>query len=313
MQISAPLKRIPVILAGFLPLLLIQPLFAQRGESAEVTWYDELKNQRSEVAPQNLELLSIQVSKLPRDTFGHGKPPWGDGFVSSFVAASGTAIYGVFELDPEGDLKYRKELTSLEKFTDDRGKDLTENPGDKEINEFFDSNKKLSIKLVEDQTKAVFTIRGYSTPTAGARSLIAEARITFLSLSQNRSALTKIDSFQARQRIEVGPLSFSIHKAGTKPDFPSGRTTRTVNPSFENNNREWALQIEPRHKPVKKIELLDTEKKIIKTLQGLKFNGKSHRYFLENLPEQPKWIRVTWYEKGEWITVPVKIETTLGI
>jgi hypothetical protein len=297
-----------------LSLYAVSPISAQnQSAEGEVTWSDALASQRSEVAPQKLELLSIQVSKLPRDTFGHGQPPGGGGFVSSFVAASGTGIYGLFELDPEGDLKFQEALSSLVKFTDDRGNDLTKNPGEKEINEFFDSNKKLSVKLSSDQSQAVFTVRGYSTPATGSRTLKAEARAVFLSFSQAKTATQKVDSFEAKQNIEIGPVSFSIHKAGTKPFMIPGRTTRTVNPSFGKEKREWALQIDPRRKPVKNIELLDAENQVIKTVQGLKFDGKSHRYYLETLPKQPESIRVIWYEKWELITVPITIETPLGI
>lgn len=292
----------------------ISPLAAQTGKSKEeITWYDALENQQFRVEPQNLELLSIQVSKLPRDTFGHGKLPGGDSFVSSFVAASGTGIYGVFELATEGDLKYQEEVSSLEKFTDDRGTDLTKTPGAEDINEFFDSNKKLSVKLSSDQTKAVFTLRGYSTPSTGASAVKAAAKVVFLSLSQEKTETATIDRFEARQKIEIGPVTFSIHKAGTKPFVLPGRSARTVNPSFGNEEREWALQMDPRQKPVKNIELLDADNNIIKTMQGLLFDGKSHRYYLEKLPKQPKSIRVNWYEKWELITVPLEIETPLGI
>jgi hypothetical protein len=297
-----------------LALCSVSTSAAQNTQSdKEVTWFDALENQRTQVEPQKLELLSIQVSKLPRDTFGHGKPSWGDSFVNSFVAASGTGIYGVFELNPEGDLKYQEELSSLEKFTDDRGTDLTKNPGAEEINDFFDSNKKLSVKLSSDQTKAVFTLRGYSTPKTGASDVKAAAKVVFLSLSQEKTETATIDRFEARQKIEIGPVSFSIHKAGTKPFLLPGRSARTVNPSFGNEKREWALQINPRRKPVKNIELLDVDNNIIKTMQGLQFDGKSHRYYLEKLPKQPKSIRVNWYEKWELITVPLEIETPLGI
>lgn len=308
------LQRTSMILAGLLSLMWTPHVSSQtRNADEEATWYDALGKQQSEVKPQKLKLLSVQVSKLPRDTFGHGKPPGNDSFVSSFVAASGTGIYGLFELDPAGDLKYREDLSSLESFTDDRGNDLTKNPGEEDIDEFFDSNKKLSVKLSSDQSQAVFTIRGYSTPATGSKTLKADASAVFLSFSQEKTATRKVDSFQAKQKIEIGPVSFSIHKAGTKPFTIPGRSVRTVNPAFGKEKREWALQIDPRRKPVKNIELLDAENQVIKTVQGLKFDGKSHRYYLEKFPKQPESIRVTWYEKWELVTVPLEIQASLGI
>lgn len=308
------LPQTQMILVGLLSLVLTQDLSAQNTKSEkEVTWYDALENQRSEIKPRNLELLSIQVSKLPRDTFGHGKTSGGKSFVSSFVVASGTGIYGVFDLDAEGDLKYREELSSLEKFTDDQGKDLTENPSEEKINDFFELNKKLSINLTNNQSKAIFAVRGYSTPTKGAKSLKAKAKIVFLALSQEKSETKQIESFEANQKFEIGPVSLTVHKAGPNSFALPGRVVRTVNPSFGNEKREWALQINPRRKPVKNIELLDDANQVIRTLQGLSFDGKSYHYYLKTLPKQPKSIRVNWYEKWELITVPVEMEATLGL
>ena len=71
--------------------------------------------------------------------------------------------------------------------------------------------------------------------------------------------------------------------------------------------------MQPRQKPVKQIDLLDASDKVVKTLTGMVFDGKSHTYYLEKLDSQPKSLRVTWYEKWELITVPLKIETPLGI
>jgi hypothetical protein len=306
---SAPRLLIAVVTVSCLSTT--QLLLAQDGRSDdEKTWYDLLPAQSVRVEPQKLELLSIQVSKLPRNTFGSAKLPWGDNNARSFVAASGTGIYGVFELDREGDLKYLEKLSSLKKFTDDSGKDLTENPGEKDINEFFDANKSLSVRLSQDHSRAVFTVRGYSTPTSGAKSLKADARVAFLSLSQEKSETQKIDGLKAGQSLKVGPVAFKIRKAGKTALFRFGRT---VNPSFGNKKREWALQMQPRQKPVKKIDLLDASGEVVKTLTGMVFDGKSHTYYLEKLDFQPKSLRVTWYEKWELITVPLKIETPLGI
>lgn len=306
---TIPILRTSMILAGLLSLVLTQHLSAQDRKSDEdATWYDVLKDQRSEVKPQNLKLLSIQVSKLPRDTFGHGKPPGDNSFVSSFVAASGTGVYGVFELDVQGELKYREELSSLETFTDDRGTDLTENPDEEEINEFFDSNKKLSVKLSSDQSKAVFTVRGYSTPQAGAKSVNAEASITFLSLSQEKSATVKTKLFGTSDKIEVGPVAFRVAKNSGQTVFRTGRTRWSGN-----DKKDWALLMDARQKPVKRIEVLDAEGNIVWKTTGMAFNGKKYTQYMEQPEAEPAAVRVTWYEKWQLITVPLKIETPLGI
>lgn len=46
------------------------------------------------VKPKSVELLSLQVSKLPRDQFGKGKKPGSDFKAAFWLANSGTALYG---------------------------------------------------------------------------------------------------------------------------------------------------------------------------------------------------------------------------
>lgn len=287
-------------------LVLCSSCKAQTNQAEhEATWFDVLEEQQSEVQPQNIELLSIQVSKLPRDAFGNGKPSWGDSTVSSFVVASGTGLYGVFELEAEGDLTYREDLSSLEKFTDDRGQDLTAYSGEKEINEFFDSNKRLSVKQSSDQTKTLFTIRGYSTPMAGAESLNAEAEVTFLSLSQEKSATVKTKLFGTSDTIEVGPVAFRVAKNSGQVLFRKGR-------SRFSGKKDWALIMDARQKPVKTVEVLDADGNVIWKTTGMAFDGKSYTQYMEQPPGEPDAVRVTWYEKWELITVPLEIETSLG-
>lgn len=307
-------SRLLITIVGVIFILTWKTSAAQEHPSQEEgTWLDSLQTQSSRLEPQNLELLSIQVSTLPRDTFGHGKPPFGSGFVTSFLAASGTGILGLFELDHDAELKYREEASSLTLFVDDSGNDLTKNPAEKEINKFFEENKPLSVELSPNHSHAQFTVRGYSTPVKGARSVKAEAEIVFLAFSREKSETQEIDGFASCQQVQIGPLEFSIHKAGKSTLFPSAGTTRTVNQSFGDGKREWVLQIEPRLKPMKHMELLDSEGAVIKTIQGMMFDGKNHRYYLEKLDATPKSVRVTWYERWERITVPLKIETPLGI
>ena len=308
MFLSAARSCFPSV--GLLLLLSAHTIFAQdAGSDKEDTWYSAMGSQRREVEPQNLELLSIQVSKLPRDNFGHGKLPGGGGFASSFVAASGTGIYGVFRLDPKAELKYQADLSSLEKFTDDRGKDITENPGTDDVNEFFDSNKKLSVKLSRDQSQALFTVRGYSTPTVGATSLIAEAKVTFLSLSQEKSATVKTKLFGTSDTIEVGPLAFRVAKNAGQIAFRTKGRARWKG----DRKKEWAWLIDSRKKPVKQIEVLDEQGKVLWKTNGPTFDGKRYTEYMGELDAQPDAVRATWYEKWELITMPLKIETRLGI
>lgn len=303
-------RPVTALTSVVLTLFLASIVSAQDDQSdEESTWFDILDDSRSEVEPEKLELLSIQVSKLPRDTFGHGKPPCGHSFVSSFVAASGTGIYGTFEIEQHGDLVFREDLSSLNQFRDDSGTDLTENPGEDDINDFFDDNKKLSIQMFNDQSNGLFTIRGYSTPARGARTLRASARLSFLAFSQETSQTVETPLFGTSDEIEVGPLTFRVERnAGGQTLFRTGRTRWNGD-----EEKDWAFICAARQKPVKRIEVLDVNGDVIWKTDGLAFDGRSYTQYMRKLDAQPDAIRVIWYEQWELIIVPIEIETPLGI
>ena len=179
-------------------------------------------------------------------------------FVSSFVAASGTGVYGVFELESEGDVIFQEELSSLIKFVDDAGNNLIENPGEQEINNFLDANKKLSVKLPKDQPKAIFTLRGYSTPAKGAKSLYAKARVTFLLLSKEQTKTVKTSFFGTSDKVDVGPVAFRVAKNSGQIVFPNGRTRWSGD-----SKNGWALLMDARQIPVKQIEVPDGNDMVI--------------------------------------------------
>lgn len=299
-------RPVPALTSMVLTLFLASTVSAQDEES---TWFDMLDDSRSEVEPEKLELLSIQVSKLPRDTFGHGKPPSGHIFVSSFVAASGTGIYGTFEIEQHGDLVFREDLSSLDQFRDDSGIDLTENPGEDDINDFFDDNKLLSVQMFNDESNGLFTIRGYSTPARGAQTLRASAHLSFLAFSQETSQTVETPLFGTSDEIEVGPLTFRVARnAGGQTLFRTGRTRWN-----SDEEKDWELICAARQKPVKRIEVLDENGDVIWKTDGLAFDGRSYTQYMRSLDAQPDAVRVIWYEQWEQIIVPIEIETPLGI
>lgn len=281
-----------------------------RKTEKEATWYDGLTNRPTEVQPQKLQLLSLQVSRLPRDTFGNAKSPVNRFSLSSFLAASGTGVYGTFTLNDPGTLLYENEPSLLVKFRDNRGTDLTRNPGEEKINDFFEANKPLVVRLSGKDPRATFIVRGYSAPARGAESINATAHLFFLSMKEVKSASARIPAFQADQQHQIGPVSFTVMKPINKQLV---RTGRTVNESFGRGKREWVFTIKPRLKPLKNIELLNAEGEVIKTINGPYFHGASFQYFLEPLKEKPTMIRVNWFEKWKLLRVPLKIDTPLGI
>ena len=305
------IRKTTVLIILLCLLLTAAPLKAQKRKTdKEATWYDGLTNRPTEVQPQNLQLLSLQVSRLPRDTFGNAKSPVNRFSLSSFLAASGTGVYGTFTLNDSGTLLYENEPSLLVKFMDNRGTDLTRNPGKEEIDDFFETNKPLAVRLSGKEPRATFTVRGYSAPARGAESVSATAHLFFLSMKEVKTASARTPAFQAGQIHQIGPVSFTVMKPINKQLV---RTGRTVNESFGQGKREWVFTIKPRLKPLKNIELLNAEGAVIKTINGPHFHGASFQYFLEPLKEKPTMIRVNWFEKWELLRVPLNIDTPLGI
>ena len=288
-------------------LLLTVCLTTVSAVGQEKTWYTGLKTQKGELQAHDLQIRSLQISKLPRDTFGHGKPPFGNSFVDSWVVGSGTGLYGTFRLELSGRLVYQEELSSIGKFVDDRDRDLTASPDGEEINSFFPLNKQLQVQVSSDQDKVLFTLRGYRTPTPGATRLAAEADPVFLSFSEEKSQTVEV-KFASGEEITAGPVQFKIYKAA---ELPTLRERRTRNEFGKPN--EWGIRMAAREKPLKRIELLDKDGNVVKRSTGTAFQGRSFTWYVESLDAEPASVRVTWYEAWELVTVPLNILTPLGI
>lgn len=282
--------------------------FAEEGAKQKATWYETLDPKPTEVEARGLEILSLQISKLPRDTFGHGEPPVGPPFVSSWVVGSGTGLYGAFHLARGGTLVFQDKLSSLERFVDDRGRDLTVKPEGEKINEFFDVNKRLQVEMASDQRTVAFTLRGYRTPTAGATTLKAKARFVFLSCRGEKSMQQDVD-FKSGEDVAAGPVRFRIYRAEELPTL-SQRHTR--NEGF-GKPRAWGIKFASRSKPIKSVELLGEDGKVLKRTLGTAFEGQDYTWYVEKLDAAPTAVRVTWYEKWQLLAVPVEIATPLGI
>jgi len=100
-------------------------LAQEEAASERTTWHRALQTRQKHIQPKDLQLLGLQISKLPRDTFGQGIPPVGPQFVRSWIVGSGTGLYGSFKLPAPMRLVFQEDVSSLEQFADDRGRDLS--------------------------------------------------------------------------------------------------------------------------------------------------------------------------------------------
>ena len=277
--------------------------------SAE-TWYERTNAKAAEVAPRNLAVLSLQVSKLPRSVFGGGLGPQKSShFLSSWVVGSGTGLYGTFELERPGTLIFQRESSLLLRFVDNHGRDLTPNPGKEKFDTFFEGNRPVQVDVSRDQSTCVFTLRGYLTPTRGATSLTAEARLLFLNFSEEQTTEKKNVKFKAGTEVTVGPVRLKIH---TPADLPQRKQRRSVS-GITTKKAKWAVVVQSRSKPVETIELLDGDGKVLIRSGRTKFEGHKYTWYVNETKTDPVTVRVTWYEKWERISVPIKISTPLGI
>lgn len=272
------------------------------------TWFTQMKEQDLEIEPGNVTLLSLQVSKLPRDTFGNGRTSTGR-TVSSWVVGSGTGLYGTFNLEQTGKLVFQKDASSLLRFTDDRGRDLTTNPGKEKPNTFFKPNKPVQVDVIPNKKTYVFTLRGFSPPARGASRVTAEARLKFLHFAGEQTAQKRNVKFASGTQVTLGPVRLKIH---TPADVPA-RARRRTRGEGTSNKAKWAIVVQPRAKPVASIELLDTDGKVLKRSVLPVFEGRDYTWYVNETKTDPVTVRVNWYEKWGRISVPIKVTTSLGI
>src|SRR5262249_10500358 len=128
------------------------------------------------VRPLQVDLLSLQVSKLPRDGFGHGVRPVTNQPVMTWLANSGTAVDLVIKLD-RPIARFDETASRFLRFADDKGSDLTNPPGGRavHVNTFFDDNKPIRVMIGPTLDEAEVILHGFGTPAPGATRLQIQA------------------------------------------------------------------------------------------------------------------------------------------
>ena len=161
------------------------------------------------VQPVQVDLLSLQVSKLPRDGFGHGIKPGTNENVSSWLANSGTAVDLRLALDrPIG--RFDEQASRLIRFADDRGGDLAQPPRGVYFDPFFPDNKPMVVKLGPAPQEAEVILRGFGTPAPGGTKLRIDADLVFLAVSGEQTAERKGLEPTPGTTATIGPLRLSF-------------------------------------------------------------------------------------------------------
>jgi hypothetical protein len=261
------------------------------------------------VQPIQVDLLSLQVSKLPRDQFGKGIKPGTNETIAFWLANSGTAVDLRLKLD-RPIARFDEQASRLIRFADDRGGDLTQPPRGMQVNTFFDDNKPFSVKLGPKPEEAEVIVRGFGTPARGATKLQIHVDLVFLAGAGEQTAERKGLQPTPGTRATIGPLHLRFRdpqQAG-----PLGGVFRAPGESAQ-NAMQIAFDYQRLEKPIKSVVCLNPEGKQVGTLEGSSFSGEQGGTVWFGIPKMTRiHLRVVYFEKSGTITVPVRLETGVG-
>jgi hypothetical protein len=261
------------------------------------------------VLPTRVDLLSLQVSKLPRNEFGQGIKPGANETIAFWLANSGTAVDLRLKLD-RLIAQFDEKTSRLLRFADDRGGDLTQPPRGEQVNTFFPENKPFLVKLGPKPDEAEVILRGFGTPAPGATKLQIHADLVFLAGAGEQTAERKGLQPTPGSRATIGPLQLRFkdpQQAGPFGGFP-----RTPGADVQ-NAMQVAFDYQRLEKPIKSVACLNPEGKQVATLEGSFFNGEQGGTVSFGIPKMTRiHLRVVYFEKTGTITVPVRVETGMG-
>jgi hypothetical protein len=294
---------------------------------------EEVTSPTTTVRPVRLDVLSLQVSKLPRDGFGHGIKPGTNENIAFWLANSGTAIDLRITLD-RSIVQFDESASRLIRFADDKDVDLTRPPAGVAINTFFADNKPIIVKPGPEAHEAEVILRGFGTPAPGATKLQIHADLVFLGGSGERVAERRGLVPTPGTTATIGPLHLRF-KDPQQAIEEAARARARVEPPLHrlNDPRQFgplagrlpgpggdardtvkvAFDYEPFEMPIKSVICLSPQGNLVATAEGRLFNGESGGTFLLGVPDMPRiHLRVVYFEKSGLITVPVRLDTGVG-
>jgi hypothetical protein len=261
------------------------------------------------VRPIQVDVLSLQVSKLPRDDFGHGIKPGTNENIAFWLANSGTAVDLRLTLD-RPIARFDEPASRLIRFADDKGGDLTQPPGGRPVNSFFPDNKPIIVKLGPQPQEAEVILRGFGTPAPSGITLQIPADLVFLAGSGEQTAERQGLEPRRGTRATIGPL----HLRFTDPRQagPLGRPLAALGGGVQ-GAMPVAFDYERLERPIKSMACLNPAGEEVATLEGRSFNGERGGTVWFSIPEMTRiGMRVVSFEKSGAITVPLRLETGVG-
>ncbi|MHB1561804.1 MAG: hypothetical protein ACYC61_30510 [Isosphaeraceae bacterium] len=283
----------------------VAPAFAQEARS------DEGKKGRAAdattVKPVRVDVLSLQVSKLPRDQFGHGIKPVTNENVAFWLANAGTAVDLRITLDRNAD-RFVEGSSRVLRFVDDRGGDLTKPRDDEPINTFFPDNKLILVKPGPRLDEAEVILRAPGVPKPGATRIKVHADLVFLAGSDEQTAEVRDLEPKPGTSATIGPVKLKFRDPKDLPAPPRGfpRPGNAPAPTI-------AFDYQPVEKAIRSLALLGPDGRAVTTVDGSSFNGTRGGTVWFTIPAAEKvHLKVIYYEKASEITVPIRIETGVG-
>jgi hypothetical protein len=261
------------------------------------------------VQPLEVELLALQVSKLPRNDIGQGIRPGTNETVAFWLANSGIAVDLSLKLDRQI-ARFDEKASRLIRFADNKDNDLTRPPDRRPVNTFFPENKPITVKLGPNSDEAEVILRGYRTPAAGGTKVQIQADLVFLAGSGEQTAELKDLEPKPETEATIGPLHLTFEdptQAGAPPRplfLPAGRDAGSMQIMVRYGRLE---------KSIKSVACLDPDGEEVATMKGGNLAGKQGGTMMFSVPKMARiGLRVVYFEKSELITVPLRLETGVG-
>jgi hypothetical protein len=164
-----------------------------------------------------IEVLSVSVSKLARDSFGHAVNPFTG--MNSYQGEGGTVVLAKITPRWSSPLKIQAEKCRLLSFKDDVGTDLFTNAAAGLGNAFFSENRPLEIFTAREPGCFGLRTRSARLPAHAANRLTAEVLLVFSRTSEEHAKQRTDVLLQTNEVVTVGPLKvkFTFQRPSSYP------------------------------------------------------------------------------------------------
>ncbi len=259
------------------------------------------------VKPVRVDVLSLQVSKLPRNQFGQGIKPGTNENVAFWLANAGTAVDLRITLDRNA-ARFVEGSSRLLRFADDRGGDLTRPRDGEPINTFFPDNKPILVKPGPRLDEAEVILRVPGVPKPGATRIKVHADLVFLAGSDEQTAEVRDLEPKPGTSATIGPVQLKFRDPKDMPVPPHGFKGPGIVPA-----PTIAFDYQPVEKAIRSLVLLGPDGRAATTVDGSSFNGARGGSVWFTIPAAERvHLKVIYYDKAREITVPIRLETGVG-